>query len=124
MQLLVKRSQPEVVFFAVDTPEGCDAIREAYEGASEAFGDSRKVVFAPAAVANDPNVPWEQLLGFKPDHLDLSPYNHETITRLMGELSTLDHLEVISDDASESAPVAVPPVVIPASDAQATETLS
>ena len=30
LQLLVKRTRPDAVFFALDTPQSCDAIREAY----------------------------------------------------------------------------------------------
>ena len=125
LQLLVKRTSPDAVFFAVDTPQGCDAIREAYQAAVEAFGDAKKIVFAPPAVANDPNVPWDQLLGFRPDRIEVSPYGHETIARLMGELETMGETAA-HESAGSQAPesVTAPPVMIPTTDASTTETLS
>ncbi|TWT88063.1 response regulator [Stieleria varia] len=79
LQLLVKRSQPDVIFFAVDTPQACDAVRDAVLNASEPFTGSRKVVLAPAQVADDPNVPWGKLLGFQPNEVLHSPYTHDDL---------------------------------------------
>ena len=89
MQLLVKRTQPDAVFFAVDTPQSCDAIREAYCGAEDAFGDARKIVLAPSKVIDDPNVPWQRLLGFVPDRLLHSPYTCETLFHTMQNLDSI-----------------------------------
>ena len=47
---------PDAVFFAVDTPQSCDAIREAFTSAQEAFGNSRKIVLAPAKVVENEGV--------------------------------------------------------------------
>jgi CheY-like chemotaxis protein len=104
LQLLVKRSKPDAVFFAVDTPQSCDAIREAYTSAIETFGVSRKIVLAPAKVVHDPNVPWQKLLGFVPDKLIESPYTLETLLETMQGLDELpNHAR---DDTSESDPPA------------------
>ncbi|MEM6469126.1 MAG: response regulator [Planctomycetota bacterium] len=89
LQLLAKRTKPDAVFFAVDTPQSCDAIREAYSSATDAFGDSRMIVLAPAKVVGDPNVPWKKLLGFEPDRLIESPYTSETLLDAMRGLSEL-----------------------------------
>ncbi|MEL6106626.1 MAG: response regulator [Planctomycetota bacterium] len=83
LQLLVKRSTPDAVFFAVDTPQSCDAIREAYTSAQEAFGSCRKIVLAPAKVVQDSNVPWGKLLGFEPDQVLQSPYDCATLFEAM-----------------------------------------
>ncbi|MCO8124660.1 response regulator [Stieleria sp. TO1_6] len=103
LQLLVKRTKPDAVFFAVDTPQSCDAIREAYTSAEEAFGTARKIVLAPAQVVDDPNVPWQKLLGFEPDQVLKSPYSCETL------IDTMQNLDAISAAAPSSDPVAAAP---------------
>ncbi|MEO1530417.1 MAG: response regulator, partial [Planctomycetota bacterium] len=112
LQLLVKRSTPDAVFFAVDTPQSCDAIREAYTSAQEAFGECRKVVLAPSKVVQDPNVPWSKLLGFEPDQVLESPYDCDTLFQAMQSI-----------DEGTPAPALVA-VGAAAQDATATETLS
>ncbi|MCA9138374.1 MAG: response regulator [Planctomycetales bacterium] len=121
LQLLVKRTKPDAVFFAVDTPQSCDAIRDAYASAQEAFGDSRKIVLAPEKVISDPNVPWAKLLGFTPDRLLQSPYTCDTLIQTMQEL---DSIPVSNHGGSSDSPVAAPLVMTEVSDAIAAETLS
>ena len=89
LQLLVKRSNPDAVFFAVDTPQSCDAIREAYSSAQDAFVGCRKIVIAPQKVVEDPSVPWSKLLGFHPDRLLNTPYTHETLIETMEALDEI-----------------------------------
>lgn len=89
LQLLAKRTKPDAIFFAVDTPQSCDAIREAYTAATDAFGESKLIVLAPAKVVNDPNVPWKKLLGFEPARLIESPYTAETLLETMKDLDSL-----------------------------------
>lgn len=120
LQLLVKRTRPDAVFFAVDTPQSCDAIRDAYTSAQEAFGDSRKIVLAPEKVVSDPNVPWEKLLGFKPDRLLQSPYTCDTLIQTMRELDSMPK----TDDRGPSESTGAPLVEMGASEAVATEALS
>ena len=133
LQLLVKRTRPDAVFFAVDTPQSCDAIREAYTSAQEAFGDSRMIVFAPAKVVDDPNVPWEKLLGFEPDKLIHTPYSSDTLVGVMNELDSLpprstgnspaaDHQPAVNTESS--ADVAVAPVADSIPEIPVGETLS
>ena len=98
LQLLVKRTSPDAVFFAVDTPQGCDAIREAYASAQDAFGPCRKIVLAPAKVVEDTTVPWGKLLGFQPDRLLQSPYSCETL------LETMQGLDEIPQHDSREEP--------------------
>ena len=129
LQLLVKRTNPDAVFFAVDTPQGCDAIREAYQSAREAFGESRKIVLAPAKVVDDPNVPWEKLLGFAPDQLLHSPYTYETLIEVMQDLDSLPPPSTSgepssSDTHQDHESVAAPPLVASGVEAPVTETLS
>jgi DNA-binding MarR family transcriptional regulator len=101
LQLLVKRTKPDAVFFAVDTPQSCDAIREAFTSAQEAFGDSRKIVLAPAKVVDDPNVPWHKLLGFTPDRLLHSPYTCDTLTETMDQLDSIPVAEPPRDGSQQ-----------------------
>ncbi|MEM0924744.1 MAG: response regulator [Planctomycetota bacterium] len=103
LQLLAKRTKPDAVFFAVDTPQSCDAIREAYTSAEDAFGDSRMIVLAPGKVVGDPNVPWKKLLGFEPDQLLESPYTSETLLETMCGLGDLPPRDSVSY-AAESEP--------------------
>jgi CheY-like chemotaxis protein len=105
LQLLVKRTHPDAVFFAVDTPQSCDAIREAFTTAREAFGDCRKIVLAPAKVVDDPSVPWQKLLGFQPDRLLHSPYTAATLTDTMEKL---DEIPVAPCNEAPAAPPANP----------------
>ena len=123
LQLLVKRTSPDAVFFAVDTPQSCDAIREAYASAREAFGDSRLIVLAPSKVVDDPNVPWEKLLGFAPDRLIHSPYTYETLIEAMQGLDSLPPRAPAQESTPEQSPAA-PPLVGAIPDASVTETLS
>ncbi len=122
LQLLVKRSRPDAVFFAVDTPQSCDAIREAYTSAQEAFGGSRKIVLAPAKVVSDPNVPWQKLLGFTPDQILQSPYTYETLTTAMQGLDDLPAPSA-DNDLQGDQPVGAP-IVTATPEASVTETLS
>lgn len=133
LQLLVKRSKPDAVFFAVDTPQSCDAIREAYTAGEEAFGDSRKIVLAPSKVVDDPNVPWAKLLGFTPDKLLHSPYTCETLIETMQQLDSLPPAPAPEPPAHESPAqehhevgdaVAPAPLVTTGIETPATETLS
>ncbi|MCC9600154.1 response regulator [Stieleria sp. JC731] len=120
LQLLVKRTQPDAVFFAVDTPQSCDAIREAYTSAREAFGDARKIVLAPPQVIDDPNVPWQRLLGFVPDRLMKSPYKCETLIETMREL---DSIPVAPQPQCDDSSTVAPPVT-PTTATQEVEALS
>ena len=105
LQLLVKRMQPEVVFFAVDSPQSCEGIREAVHQASDAFNLSRKVVLAPKQVTEDQNVPWVKLLGFEPNALISSPYTAEQL--LAGIEQVLpQHPAAVATD--QDAPVLAP----------------
>lgn len=129
LQLLVKRTKPDAVFFAVDTPQSCDAIREAYTAAVEAFGDSRKIVLAPAKVVHDSNVPWHKLLGFQPDKLLESPYTLDTLLDTMQQLETLpNHAHQPPADVASAAEHPLPVAAQTATDdphvSQATEALS
>jgi CheY-like chemotaxis protein len=128
LQLLVKRTKPDAVFFAVDTPQSCDAIRDAYTAAEEAFGDSRMIVLAPAQVVDDPNVPWKKLLGFTPHRIMHSPYTCETLMQAMKELDSLPPAgqNEFSDDhgPDSGGGVAAAPLDLPVSDASVTESLS
>lgn len=99
LQLLVKRTRPDAVFFAVDTPQSCDAIREAYTTAKEAFGGCHKIVLAPSKVADDTNVPWERLLGFQPDRLLHSPYTAQTLTDTMEVLGEIPRAPQTAQEA-------------------------
>ena len=103
LQLLVKRSQPDVVFFAVDTPQACDAIREAVTHATEAFAGSRKVVLAPEQVADDQSVPWERLLGFQPNEVVRSPYTPDD---LFASFERVKHQEPAAVNAASTAAAA------------------
>lgn len=128
LQLLVKRTQPDAVFFAVDTPQSCDAIREAYSSSKEVFGGTRKIVFAPAKVADDPNVPWKKLLGFTPDRLMHSPYTFETLIQTMNELDSIpnaEHNESCGDhqDQQPCDAVSITPIVATSIDSATTEIL-
>ncbi|WP_182865515.1 response regulator [Rhodopirellula sp. JC639] len=126
LQLLVKRTKPDAVFFGIDTPQGCDAIREAYTSAREAFGDARKIVLAPAKVVDDPNVPWKKLLGFTPDRLLRSPYTCDTLIQTMNELDSIAVVDSPSDDAPQDASHAAtgPAVVATDLETPVAETLS
>lgn len=124
LQLLVKRTQPDAVFFAVDTPRNCDAIREAYESAEEAFGGSRKIVLAPAKVADDPNVPWKKLLGFAPDRLMHSPYTFETLVQAMKELDSMPDTQTDAANHDTNDASAAAPIIATTVDTTTTEVLS
>lgn len=125
LQLLVKRTKPDAVFFAVDTPQSCDAIREAFTSAQEAFGNSRRIVLAPAKVIEDPNVPWEKLLGFLPDRLLQSPYTYETLIQTMSELDSIPAPAAGGGSATnESDGTTHVPLVEVVAGSPATETLS
>lgn len=104
LQLLVKRSQPDVVFFSVDTPQSCDAIRDAVSNATEVFKEARKVVLAPAQVVDDPSVPWERLLGFAPNEVLRSPY---TPDELFGSVERVLHQEASPIHTQVTEPVVV-----------------
>ncbi|KAA5544601.1 response regulator [Roseiconus nitratireducens] len=127
LQLLVKRMGPDAVFFAVDTPQSCEAIREAYLSAKEAFGDCRKLVLAPAKVVEDANVPWHKLLGFVPDRLLQSPYGCDTLIETMQVLDEIpvapEATEPAEDDDENGAGVA-PVLDDSITDQAATETHS
>lgn len=133
LQLLVKRTRPDAVFFAVDTPQSCDAIREAYTGAEEAFVDSRRIVLAPAKVVHDSNVPWQKLLGFTPDKLLESPYQLDTLLDVMSDLDSLpkhaSQPDAVESDAvgampSPEVPAGAAAIVADSADAHPTEALS
>ncbi|PAY16057.1 hypothetical protein CKO51_28550 [Rhodopirellula sp. SM50] len=126
LQLLVKRTKPDAVFFAVDTPQSCDAIREAFTSAQEAFGNSRKIVLAPAKVVDDPNVPWHKLLGFTPDRLLHSPYTCDTLTETMDELDSIPVAQPQRDGSQQETPGAAtdPALTSNGLDTPVAETLS
>jgi CheY-like chemotaxis protein len=121
LQLLVKRTRPDAVFIAVDTPQSCDAIREAYTSGEEAFNESKKIVLAPEKVVEDPNVPWEKLLGFVPDRLIHSPYTCETLVQAMEQLDATP--DAVGDHESVQG-VNAAPVAAPLVQSAPTETLS
>ncbi len=133
LQLLVKRTNPDAVFFAVDTPQSCDAIKEAYTAAEQTFANCRKIVLAPAKVVDDPSVPWQQLLGFQPDQLVRSPYTVDTVFEIMSQLDTMPVAEPAqtettqdSEHVSDGEPQTAPVVDLTAVSAESTnlETLS
>lgn len=112
LQLLLKRTKPDAVFIAVDSPESCAQVREAYTNAVEAFGTSKIIALAPAQVVNDPNTPWQDLLGFTPSRLIQSPYSLDSIMQTMGEVADLPAPATASIPAAETAELSPPATAV------------
>ncbi len=86
LQLLVKRSPPDVLFLAIDSPAACKPIHDALAASAEALEQTRKVILVPQRAADDDRIQWTKLLGFEPSAIVSCPYTPdlllETMTRL------------------------------------------
>jgi len=86
LQLLAKRSPPDVLFLAIDSPAACKPIHDALAASAEALEQTRKVILVPQRAADDDRIQWSKLLGFEPTAIVSCPYTPdlllETMTRL------------------------------------------
>ena len=107
LQLLVKRSSPDTIFFAIDAPTACRPIHDAYMANAEAFADSRKVVLVPQRAVDDSSIDWHKLLGFAPDQILPSPYSPESLLQYLSDPQ--DQPQAASADEPAAEPVAASP---------------
>ena len=83
LQLLVKRSTPDAVFFAIESPAACKSIQDVWATNEQAFSQLRKFILVPTRAAEDESIDWCKLLGFQPDEIIPSPYSHESLFEAM-----------------------------------------
>ena len=121
LQLMVKRMQPDAVFFAIDAPEACEAINEAM-AESDQFSEIPKFVLVPQVAFDDDAIDWAALLGFMPSKIASSPYSCEMLFAAMESLDSDD--EETSQSESDDDSVAITPVVAPVSEATSQEVVS
>ena len=100
LQLLIKRSTPDAVFFAVDSPSVCKPIHDVCTANQQAFSQFNKILFVPQCAADDDNIEWLKLLGFQPDAILASPYDQDDIMETMSRLQA-DQLDIESPAASD-----------------------
>ncbi len=85
-QLLVKRSTPDVVFIAIDSPAVCKSIHGVCAANEHAFSQMTKIILVPPRAANDDNIEWSKLLGFRPDEIIANPYSQDVLFETMSRL--------------------------------------
>ena len=123
LQLMLTRTRPDAVFFAVDSPQACRPIRQASDSIADSLKQAETIVFAPQAAIDDANVDWSELLGFVPDQIIAAPYTPQTLLDAMNGLSDRD-VESMEGTCEASEGIA-PSIAVAANvDSQTEEALS
>ena len=69
LQLVLKRSVPECLFFAADSPESCKVIHELRSSGHPALGSIRWIAIGSDRNTDGSPVDWRGRLGFDPDEV-------------------------------------------------------
>jgi hypothetical protein len=90
LQLVLKRSIPECLFFAADSPESCKVIHELRSSGHPALGSIRWIAIGSDRNSDGSPVDWPGRLGFAPDEIMPRPCTGELIHRVMDRILASD----------------------------------
>jgi len=86
LQLILKRSTPNCLFFAADSPAACQAVRELHASGHPAVASIRYAAMAHSQVGDGASTNWQEKIGFIPDDVISKPCTGRQIQQTMERL--------------------------------------
>lgn len=107
LQLVLKRSRPDVLVFAADDQAACNHIKELLAAAAAQMQDAKYVAVTTEAGCRVAASEWQKYLGFVPNHVLARPYTTDTL------LEAVD--KVLKEKPTKAAAPSNPPAPVPVS---------
>lgn len=79
LQLVLKRTRPDVLVFSAEDKEACTHIKDLFAAAAAQLSGAKRILVTTEAASHDPAAAWQKRLGVAPDHIMARPYTTEML---------------------------------------------